>query len=142
MPIGVSGPGALSQRTDMSQPVRVPTGLPYGQAGALAQQEQASAVAQDPSVPASAAATAPAQSPVQAMGAQPPADLNTPSQRPGEPVTHGADSGPGADSSILTARPGLPAGGGQISQAISLAAASDPSGVLAQLLVAAQQRGL
>lgn len=68
--------------------------------------------------------------------------LGEPSQRPGEPVTHGADRGPGADSSILTATPGAPNTGGVLSQAIAQAAASDSSGILAQLLIAAQQRGL
>jgi hypothetical protein len=68
-------------------------------------------------------------------------DIHAPTQRPGEPVTHGADAGPGADSTIL-AQPGLPATGGALSQAIARAAASDTSGVLQQLLIAAQQRGL
>jgi hypothetical protein len=141
MPIGVSGPGALSQRTDR-QPMSVPTGMPYGDAGAMAQSEQAAPLPQDPSVPAAAAqadATAGAQSgPLMS----PPPTLDQPSQRPGEPVTHGADAGPGASSAILNATPGMPAAGGQISQAISQAAASDPSGLLARLGMIAQARGL
>jgi hypothetical protein len=36
----------------------------------------------------------------------------------------------------------MPAAGGQISQAISQAAASDPSGLLARLGMIAQSRGL
>lgn len=141
-PTGVSGPGALSQRTDL-QPMSVPTGLPYGQAGALAQAEQAAPMPQDP---ASQASTAQAASFAQAVQAGPPAPSAPPtldqgSQRPGEPVTHGADAGPGAGSSILTATPGLPAGG-QIAQTIARAAASDPTGLLARLGAIAQQRGL
>ena len=137
---GVSGPGALSQRTDRSpsQPMRVPTGMPYGDATSMHQAEQAAPMA---------ATTQAANVPPAAVGApsappsSPPALLSDPSQRPHEPVTHGADLGPGGDSSILTAAPGVPSGGA-VSQAIAKAAASDPTGVLSQLLLAAQQRGL
>lgn len=120
-PIGVSGPGALSQRVD-KQPMRAVTGLPYGDAGQLMAQQAAAPMAATPSIPL-------------------PPQLHAPSARPNEPVTHGADAGPGADSSILT-QPGPPATGGAISQAIAKAAASDTSGTLQKLLLAAQQRGL
>jgi hypothetical protein len=137
---GVSGPGALSQRTDRSpaaQPQRVPSGMPYGDATAMHQAEQAAPMAQAASVPS----VAPSSLSFAPATATPPALLSDPTQRPGEPVTHGADAGPGADSSILAAMPGQPAGG-MVSQAISKAAASDTTGVLAQLLLAAQQKGL
>jgi hypothetical protein len=120
-PVGVSGPGPLSQRTDR-QPLRAPTGLPYGDNQALLDTERGAPLAQ---------AAAPQITPLTAA-----------SQRPAEPVTHGADAGPGASSAILTATPGAPATGGAVSQAIAKAAATDTSGLLAQLLVAAQQRGL
>lgn len=119
---GVSGPGPMSQHTD-KQPMRAVTGLPYGDAGALMQQQAGAPMAQTPSVPL-------------------PPPIHAPTQRPGEPVTHGADAGPGADSSILSQTPGPPPTGGAISQAIARAAASDTSGMLQQLLIAAQQRGL
>lgn len=139
MPVGVSGPGALSQRTDR-QPMSVPTGMAYGQASAMAQAEQAAPMAGTPAMPAGAVnAVAAAGGP---PGPQAPPTLDQPSQRPGEPVTHGADAGPGADSSILTAMPGAPATSGALSQAIAQAAANDPTGTLQKLLVAAQQRGL
>lgn len=139
MPVGVSGPGALSQRTDV-QPMSVPTGMPYGQATAMAQAEQAAPMAGTPGTPAAAAdAVAQAAAP---PGPQPPPLLSQPSQRPGEPVTHGADKGPGGDSSILSQTPGIPATGGALSQAIAQAAASDTSGILQQLLLQAQMRGL
>lgn len=145
MPTGVSGPGALSQRTDR-QPVSVPTGMPYGQAGAMAQAEQAAPLPQDPSL-GTAGADAVAQAAAQGQqpglpAPTPPPTLDMPSQRPGEPVTHGADAGPGADSSILNATPGAPSGGGQVSQTIAAAAAADPTGLLARLGAIAQQRGL
>lgn len=143
-PTGVSGPGALSQRTDR-QPISVPTGMPYGAAGAMAQAEQAAPLPQDPSLGAAGAdAVAQAAQQGQPQGPQisAPPTLDTPSQRPNEPVTHGADSGPGADSSILNATPGAPAAGGQVSAALAQAAASDPTGLLARLGAIAQQRGL
>ena len=120
MSMPVAGPGALSQRTD-TQAITTPTGLPYGEAGALrsAQQAQPLPATPTPNV----------------------VDLAAPSQRGKEPVTHGADLGPGADSSILR-QPGPPATGGALSQLIARAAASDTSGMLQQLLIAAQQRGL
>lgn len=122
-PVGVSGPGALSQRVD-KQPLRAVTGLPYGDAGALMAQQQGAPMAQQPAAPA------------------PQIPFGAPTQRPGEPVTHGADAGPGSDSSILAQMPGPPAAGGPVSQAIAKAAATDSSGLLQQLLVSAQQRGL
>lgn len=121
-PTGVSGPGAMSQRVD-KQPMRDVTGLPYGQGQQMQALQQAAPMAATPPIP-------------------PPPKPSAPSTRPNEPVTHGADAGPGADSSILTRTQGVPSTGGAISQAIAQAAATDPSGQLAQLLVAAQQKGL
>ncbi len=83
----VSGPGKLSQRTDLAQPVRVPTGGPYGQAQRLAQQQQAAPL------PASRGAT-PAGTPPPA-GAAAATNIFGPTRRPGEPVTAGAPLGPG-----------------------------------------------
>lgn len=133
----VAGPGKFTRRTD-SQPISVPTGMPYGDAGDMHQSEQAAPMAASPQ----AANTPPAQfSAAAGPPVSPPPLFGEGTQRPGEPVTHGADLGPGADSSILTANPGVPAGG-MVSQAIAKAAASDPTGVLQQLLLNAQQRGL
>jgi hypothetical protein len=120
MSMPVAGPGALSQRTD-TQAITTPTGLPYGEAGQLRSAQQAA--------------------PLPATPTPNVVDLGAPTQRPNEPVTHGADFGPGADSSILR-QPGPPATGGALSQLIARAAAADTSGVLQQLLIQAQQRGL
>lgn len=133
----VSGPGPLSQRTDR-QPISVPTGLPYGDAQQLHATEAAAPMQATPSVPSMQLSA-----PGAGGGAPPPPPpmINDPSHRPNEPVTHGADYGPGADSSILTQSTAPPVGG-VVSQAIARAAASDTSGTLQQLLMAAQQRGL
>lgn len=131
-----AGPGRFATRTDR-QPMSVPTGMPYGDATDMHQAEQAAPMAATPQaadIPAAAVA-APQQS------APPPTPFGAPTERPHEPVTHGADLGPGADSSILSTPIGAPAGGA-VSQAIAKAAAADSSGVLQQLLQAAQQRGI
>ena len=120
MSMPVSGPGALSQRSD-TQAITTPTGMPYGEAGALRAAQQAA--------------------PLPATPTPNVIDLAAPSQRANEPVTAGADAGPGPDSSILR-QPGPPATGGALSQLIARAAAADTSGQLQQLLIAAQQRGL
>lgn len=119
----VSGPGAYSQRTDMSkQPVRSPGGLPYGQNQAIAQQQQAAPMAQTNKLP-------------------PAVPIHAPTQSPDEPITAGADRGPGPDSSVLTTRPAQ-AAGSPLMQALSNASAGDASGALASLLVEAMKRGL
>jgi hypothetical protein len=123
-PVGVSGPGALSQRTDI-QPVRTPTGLPYGEAGALtASQQQAP-------LPESGPATS-----------APPPKLSEPTGNPGQPVTAGAALGPGPGPEALAPQGvGMPTGGA-VSQALARVAAVDNSGVFARLLTKAQQKGL
>lgn len=94
----VSGPGALSKRTDGpqgggSQPVRVPTGGAYGSGEELRNLQQAAPLSEsqggDVPAPASADITA------GLIG------FDQPSQQPGTPVTHGADMGAGADLASL-----------------------------------------
>lgn len=125
-PVGVSGPGPLSQRTDM-QPMSAPTGLPYGERGALMDMQRAVGMADttpQPSTP-------------------PPTLLSAPTENPGQPVTAGAaaGAGPGPDA-LLPGAVGMPAQGGPVSQALARAASSDSSGIFAQLLMIAQQKGL
>lgn len=93
-PAPVSGPGALSRRTDggpgsKSQPLRVPTGGPYGQAQALEAQQKAAPLAaslspRTPPGAASAAGGAPAMVP------GPEGGVFGPTQRPSEPGNAGA----------------------------------------------------
>jgi len=123
-PIGASGPGAMSQRTDI-QPMRDVSGLPYGEAGALREMQQAAPL------PESGPQTAPA-----------PPTLGEPTERPGEPVTSGAAMGPGRGPEALQAGAvGMPRGGA-ISQALARVSAVDSSGVFAQLRMIAEQKGL
>lgn len=94
-PAAVSGPGALSARTDggPGQPIRVASGGDYGARQASVQQQQAAPLA-------SGGGVAPPPGPGVAAGAPPVAPLpnpfGSPTNRPGEPVTAGASLGPGA----------------------------------------------
>lgn len=97
----VSGPGALSRRTD-GGPAQELAQLPnakYGENAAFQQQQQGAPVAQTPGP----------QQPPQQIQANPAADqvvpLSAPTQRPGEPVTSGATHGPGPGPEALGMNP-------------------------------------
>jgi hypothetical protein len=99
-PAPVSGPGALSQRTDGGpgkQPVRVPTGGQYGDATQLQQLQQAAPVAASPG--GDVGAPQPAGDVTDGL-----IGFDQPTQQPDVPVTAGADSGPGPGPEAL----GLP----------------------------------
>ena len=109
-PAPVSGPGALSQRTDggPTQPATYMAGLPYGQG----QQNYDNQVA------------APmAGNPVPQM--EMPTPLLAPSARPSEPITTGVDIGPGAGSEV---KPRLPNSSYTIQEVIRNLIQYDPSG--------------
>ena len=101
-PAPVSGPGALSQRTDggpgAKQPLRVPTGGQYGDATQLRQDQQGAPMAAsgggDQAAPGLLAGLSIPQGP----------GFGAPSQQPDTPVTAGAASGPGPGPEAL----GLP----------------------------------
>jgi hypothetical protein len=118
----VSGPGALSKRSDLP----APGGLPYGEGQALAAQQSAAPMGQTPALPTPSIT-----------------GLDAPTANPSQPITAGAalGQGPGPEALTTTSTAGQPAGG-PISSLLARAAASDPSGELAQLLVVAQQKGL
>ncbi|TXS35061.1 hypothetical protein [Streptomyces sp. t39] len=101
-PAPVSGPGALSKRTDGGpgkQPVRAPSGGAYGERQELEQLQQGAALSATPGGD---------------VGAPEPVDVTAdlvgfgePTQMPGEPVTAGADlgSGPGLEALGLPNQP-------------------------------------
>lgn len=109
-PAPVSGPGALSKRTDggpgsSRQPLRAPNGLPYGDRQGLLDQEKTAAMAQQSPIPAIPIPAAP-QGPPTAQTAAHTAPYSgvpfgAPTQRPGEPVTQGINFGPGAGNEVL-----------------------------------------
>ena len=93
-PAPVSGPGALSQRTDggPTQPAKYISGLPYGEGQATYDQQTAAPMARN-------------NSPQSTMQLPEPTPLMAPTQRPDEPVTAGIDIGPGAGSEVMADRP-------------------------------------
>lgn len=118
----VSGPGALSRRTD-TQPVRNPGGMPYGENADFADIQSSAPMAASPNVARAArAAVMPTQSPVA---------LDAATQRPDEPLTTGSAYGPGAGPEIL----GLDA----TSQAASAASSQKLQAYMPMLLWLAQQ---
>ena len=90
-PAVMSGPGALSQRTDGS-PTQAATyipGLPYGQGEQTYNNQTAAPMA---------------GTPYDALPAQP-VSLDAPTQYPDEPGTAGIDRGPGGGSELLAGMP-------------------------------------
>jgi hypothetical protein len=93
-PASVSGPGALSKRTDggategMTQAPKYMAGLGYGKGGNMEQQQGAPIAGND--IPAMPAPVVP---------------LTAPTSRPQEPITAGADFGPGPGSEALINMP-------------------------------------
>ncbi|MET9385313.1 hypothetical protein ABZY09_30635 [Streptomyces sp. NPDC002928] len=98
-PAPVSGPGALSQRTDggPGQPVRAPSGGKYGERQALEQMQQAAPLSASPG--GDVGAPQPAQDITAGL-----VGLDAPTQEPNTPVTAGAAMGEGPGLEAL----GLP----------------------------------
>ena len=104
-PAVVSGPGAMSQRTDggpaSKQVQRYISGMPnYGDGQDLANLQASAPMA---ATPTPGAAPAPANGGEPAQQGQQAIPIDAPTQRPGEPVTTGAASGPGAGPEVLPA---------------------------------------
>jgi len=125
-PAPVSGPGALSKRTDggavegMTQPPKYMAGLGYGKGGNMEQQTGAPIQGNDiPPTP------------------MPNVSLSQPSMRPEEPITAGIDMGPGPSSAALR----LPNTAISPSHTISQIAANDPTGESELLYRALLDRG-
>ena len=96
-PAPMSGPGALSQRTDggPAQGARYISGLPYGQGQATYDQQTAA-----PMAAASPMPSAPAAAPMEM-----PTPLMAPTSRPNEPITAGINMGTGPGSEVMMDRP-------------------------------------
>lgn len=98
-PAPVSGPGALSRRTDggpgdAKQPIRVPTGGDYGDATQLQKLQQAAPVGASPGGNIDLAS-------LLGGGGGELTPLSAPTQQPNTPVTDGAAVGPGAGPEAL-----------------------------------------
>lgn len=93
-PAPMSGPGALSKRTDggPTQSAKYISGLPYGQ-GQTTYDQQTSAPMAGSNIP-------------QSKPRLPePTPLMAPTERPDEPITSGINSGPGPGSEVMMDRP-------------------------------------
>jgi hypothetical protein len=91
------GPGgAYANRTDLTQPVSAPTGLPYGQRQAMEQAQQQTPLPQQ----------TPMDQILKAAGQHSfaPVPLNAPTDRPYEPITHGLPTGAGGGPEVLQRR--------------------------------------
>lgn len=99
-PAPVSGPGALSRRTDggPAQPVRNPGGMPYGDNADFADLQTSAPMAATPSAANPTMTGGMQQS---AAGALVP--FGAPTERPDEPLTEGNPLGPGGGSEVLSA---------------------------------------
>ena len=125
---GTSG-GNYANRSDMTQPVQVPTGQAYGERQASEASQAAAPLPQ---------AADPWDTVMQHAQAMPfqPVPLNAPSERPHEPVTHGLPTGPGAGPEALGPQTGVSAA---LQRAIAI---SGGNGVLQALLENAQRAGI
>lgn len=140
-PAPASGPGKLSQRTDggPGQKVRSMTDLPYGDAGALLQQQHGAAMSATPSVPS----PAPSQVGDAAQAATAPPDFTRGSELPSQPITAGAALGAGPGPSMNLPGVGLSAApSGAVTNTLRALSSRDATGVLAALLDSASERGV
>ncbi len=118
-PAPVSGPGALSQRTDggPTQGAKYVSGLPYGQ-GQETYSNQVAAPMAGNSMGASAMGTS------GLVQMEMPTELMAPSARPNEPVSSGVNIGDGPGSEVLN----LPTTKEPISVTMRKIAQFDPTG--------------
>ena len=130
-PAPVSGPGALSRRTD-GQPARYASGMPYGDGQDFYDVQTSAPMAETDNA---AAGVRRARQSQPRMVEEPVTPLYSPTQRPEEPVTSGAVPGPGAG-------PALDQGGERPSNVLMRMAARDTTGEFETLALILQQRGL
>lgn len=125
----------------------VPTGLDYGDAAALHAQESLAPMGVDASAPQGQAPSRPGPQatpmPGGGGGSSPVVGFDEPSQRPDEPVTAGVPIGPGpgveAQQGPTPVQVGV--GSGAMTSLLQGMSATDTTGILGQLMQAAQARG-
>lgn len=121
-PKPVSGPGKLSQRTDM-----IPTGGAYGDRKALVED-----------MAAGNRATPDPQQNVPTLPAVPVTPLHAPTERPNEPVTTGNPLGEGPGPEVLN----LPQRTFNVAQTFARLAQNDPSGQVSLILNELSSKGI
>lgn len=128
-PAPVSGPGALSRRTDggPAQGAKyIPANGKYGEAKAL-QELQTGAPMQGNPIPSAA---------IPNVQIEPLTPLNAPTQRPNEPVTSGMPFGPGSNTP-----PAVIAGVDEVAAQIRAAYSLYPNEDLYRLVLALEEEG-
>ncbi len=147
-PAPASGPGALSARTDGgpgdTQALSAPTGMDYGERQQMLAAERLAPMAATPQ-PEGQPAARPGPAPTAPASAPQFSDLgfDAASTRPDEPVTAGVDIGEGPGADGLSFQPGAAAPAtGAMTRMLQELAPTDSTGVLAQLLQHAEQRGV
>jgi hypothetical protein len=100
-PAPVSGPGALSKRTDGKQPLMSLPDAKYGEQQAFQNAQQAAPVSE------SAGGMGAAGSPPQGPDLSSIVPMGAPTQNPGEPITAGMPQGPGPGSTMPPTPPTL-----------------------------------
>ena len=141
-PNQVSGPGRYAHRTDggAAQVLSAAPDQPYGAVKQQLDSERAAPMGAQTPMP-----SAPSPSDVASLASQSQytgGAFNAPTNRPNEPVTAGAPAGAGPGPEALTFQPIQPgAGTGQMTQLLQRLSATDTTGILGQLMQAAQARG-
>ena len=131
-PAPVSGPGALSRRTD-GQGAKYMAGGEYGEGQEMMDLQTSAPMAKSPEVKPRRRAAAP---PAMEMGPAP-TPLFAPTERPDEPITAGSPFGPGPNSlPAPVVRPGV------LSARLYAMAADDTSGELRRYADILAARGL
>lgn len=137
-PAPVSGPGALSKRTDTGpkQSISAAPGQGYGEAKTQmdAQHTAPMAAAEPLPAPALDMQGGGGGGLAAALG------LGAPSTRPSEPITAGVNIGAGPGASIMPA-PNPAKGNGQLTALLQRLSATDSTGILAQLAQRAEATG-
>lgn len=131
-PAPVSGPGALSKRTD-GQPARYMSGGPYGEGQELMELQTSAPMA---SAPRQSVRPSRGRAPQGGDSAGVPVTpLFAPTERPDEPLTAGAPFGPGPNPS----RPRMP--GRSFASTLEKLLPYDSNGAIARMYQTAMRRG-
>lgn len=142
-PAPVSGPGKYSKRTDggPAQVLSAPSNLPYGEAKALLNQQRVSPMAGSTPTPNAPAVPQGSDSQAVQLPQFAGVGLGEPTQRPNEPITAGVNIGPGPNSLNLPQAPNPAQGSGTMTALLQKYASTDTTGIMGQLMMAAQARG-
>lgn len=141
-PAPVSGPGKYSKRTDNgpAQVLSAPSNLPYGEQKQLLNEQRVSPLAGTTPTPNTPVQPPQGEQQAVSLPQYTGGEFNAPTQRPNEPITAGVNIGPGPNGLNLPQAPNPAAGSGSMTALLQKLSPTDATGILGQLLVAAQAR--